>query len=74
MINVKAEDVPKCAVQYPYVGQWSHNEDLLVLFIAYECGVILRESPNSDQVGTYSDTLAEGEFRPYEGTVTLENI
>lgn len=73
MIKAKAEPVKKYKVSYPYIGQYKRNEDLLVLFTEYKCGVILRASSESAGTGTYWTCFIETDFMLFRGTVTLEN-
>lgn len=68
---MKIEFAPKTKATtyktYPWIGDWKGNGTLIVLFVEQNTGFPLKTIGNPN----FSNSWAENEFVPYEGSITL---
>ena len=72
MLNVKVNPSEQFnEPKYPFIG-YAKNTELLVLFIEYSHGVVLKTDKNNFyDVGHVSDAWVMVDFAPFVGSVTL---
>jgi len=71
VINEKETPVKQ---SHPWIGKWNGTEKLIVLFYAYESGIVIETtSPDWRRVGENYNNWSEDQFTPFTGSITLSN-
>lgn len=67
-VTVKEKSQEK---EYPWIG--ISNNDQIVLFTGYKCGISLISGETNNKFLEYSVSWLEEVFKPFEGEIVLSN-